>query len=218
MILMCTIGIAAAQIEPEERAMTSVAGVDITVAADAWTGLPPDIGHIEPLLVTIANNGTVPIRIRYDQFAAVGPTGDRMRALPPFEIRGHEWVDPYFIPGGYPSAGYALGGYPFAADRFWVAPYLGGFYPGFRPFGGPFFYDPWFYSAYYPAWKVGLPTQDMMVQALPEGVVEPGGKIAGFLYIEHKPKHGKHSTFVYDVVNAETQELIGKVKEPIEID
>ena len=207
-ILMCTIGIAAAQIEPEERANTTVAGVHITVTADAWTGLPPDIGEIEPLLVTIENNSGVPLRIRYDQFSAVGPTGDRKRALPPFEIRGTEWVDPYYLPGAY----------PFAADRFWVAPHLGGFYPGLRPFGGPFIYDPWFYSSYYPSWRVGLPTQDMLSQALPEGVVEPGGKIAGFLYIEDKPKEGKHARFVYDIVNAETQERLGRVEVPIEID
>ncbi len=208
LVLISTIGVAAAQIEPEERAETSVAGVRISVTADAWTGLPPDIGHIVPLLVTIENNGTAPIRIRYDQFFIVGPIGDKMRALPPFEIRGHEWVDPYYIPGGY----------PFAADRFYVAPYLGGFYPGLRPFGGPFVYDPWFYTAYYPAWRVGLPTQDMMVQALPEGVVEPGGKVAGFLYMEHKPKDGKYSKFIGQIVNAETQETLGNISVPIEID
>ncbi|RPI56815.1 MAG: hypothetical protein EHM55_04050 [Acidobacteria bacterium] len=205
-IFLGAIGVAAAQIEPEERAMATVAGVHVTITADAWTGLPPDIGDIEPLLVTIENNSPVPIRIRYDQFAAVGPMGDRMRALPPFEIRGTEWVSPYYFPGAY----------PFAADRFWVAPYLGGYY-GFRPWGS-FLYDPWYYSAYYPSWRVGLPTQDMLAQALPEGVVEPGGKIAGFLYIEDNPKDGEHSRFVYEVVNAETNERLGQVDVPIEID
>ena len=203
------IGTAAPQIEPEERGSASVAGIRVDVVADAWTGIPLDMGDIEPLLVTVSNASGHPLRIRYDQFMVVGPGGDREAALPPFEIRGTVLVDPVFTPGPY----------PYAVNGFWVAPYLSRYYPSLRPFGGPFVYDPWYYSTHYPTIaRVSLPTSDMLAQALPEGVLEPGGRVTGFVYLEDKPHSGDQSTFVMDLVSADTAERFGRVEIPLEVD
>ena len=204
-----TIDNARAQIEPEERGSAVTSGVRIDVVADAWSGIPWDLDDVQPLLVTIENNSGRKLRIRYDQFSVIGPGGDRQAALPPFEIRGTALVDPW----------YAAGSYPYAVNGFWVAPYMSRYYPSLRPFGGPFVYDPWYYSTYYPTIaRVRLPTSDMLIQARPEGVLEPGGRISGFLYVEDKPESGKRANFVADLVDADTGERFGRVQIPLEVD
>lgn len=209
LVSMCSISHVAAQVEPEERGSATVAGVRVHVVADSWSGVPSALGRIEPLLVTIENNGDVPLRLRYDQFAVIGPGGERKSALPPFEIRGTALVDPAFTPGSY----------PFAVNGFWVAPHLSPYYPGFRTVSGPFAYDPWYYSTYYPTFaRVSLPTTDMLAKALPEGVLEPGGRVTGFLYVEDEPESGDRATFAADLVNAVTAQPFARVNIPIEID
>ncbi len=201
-ICACTASLSAAPLEPEERASASVSGVHMTVVADAWTGMPPDLGDVQPLLVSIDNQSDVPLRISYDQFVAVGPGGDRQPAVPPLEIRETVWVDPYYFPGSYPVA---RGPY-----------YYGGYYPRYRSYGGWYGWDPWYYPT--PSVRVGLPTQDMLMQALPDGVVEPGERMTGFLYLADKPRKGKHSTFVANLVNARTNQPFARIEVPIEID
>ncbi|RPI52558.1 MAG: hypothetical protein EHM55_16235 [Acidobacteria bacterium] len=199
---------AAAQIEPEERGRAVMAGIHIEVVADAWPG-SWDFGDVQPLLVTIENKSETRLRIRYDQFAVVGPGGDRVATLPPFDIRETAVVDPWFTPGRY----------PYGVNGFWVAPYLSKYYPDLRPFDGPFVYDPWYYSTFYAAMRrVRLPTNDMLLRTLPEGVLEPGGRVTGFVYLEDRPESGDECTFVADLVSADNGELFGRVRVPIEVD
>lgn len=197
--------------EPEERGSTSVAGVKVTAAADMWQGWPRDLTRVVPRLVTIENTGSSPIRVRYREFRLVPPEGMTRMALPPFQIQGTETVG---------TTGVVPGPYPYAIDRFWIAPHLAPYYPYLSPFAGPFAYDPWFYSTYYPAFReVPLPTAQMVGKALPEGVLEAGGRIQGFLYFEDgdDPK-GDMANFEMDLVNATTQQAVGTARIPLEID
>jgi hypothetical protein len=202
-----TINIAAAQIDPEERGRAVVAGVHVEVVADAWPERW-DFGDVQPLLVTIENNSGTKLRIRADQFAVIGPSATGA-TLPPFDIRETAIADPWFTPGRY----------PYSVNGFWVAPYLSRYYPDLRPFGGAFVYDPWYYSTFYAAMaRVKLPTNDMLLRAIPEGVLEPGGRVTGFLYLENKPRSGDECTFVADLVSADNGEHFGRVRVPIEVD
>jgi hypothetical protein len=64
-----------------------------------------------------------------------------------------------------------------------------------------------------------LPTADMIHKALPEGVLEPGGKVTGFLYFEDvKTDKNDKATFTTDLVNAATGEPVASIRIPIEID
>jgi hypothetical protein len=47
---------------------------------------------------------------------------------------------------------------------------------------GPFAYEPPDYGGFYARWPERLPTRDMLSEALPEGVVQDGGRVAGFVY------------------------------------
>jgi hypothetical protein len=199
--------------EPSERGTETMAGVTVTAEADAWRGVPADLIRVIPLLVTIDNKSTRPLRVRYTEFALVDET-KHASALPPFRIEGTETVG---------TSG-ALNAYPYPLSGFYVAPYLSRFYPGLTPFAGPFVYDPFFYTSYYPRFvELQLPTGDMVQKALPEGVLQPGGRMSGFLYFENVDigdinGDDDMGRFLMDLVDASTTRAIGTVAIPLEID
>jgi hypothetical protein len=156
----------------DSGAIAAAQGIRMIARADAWSGIPADLGNqITPLYVKIENNTAQPLYIRYNQFRLVSAEGRRFSALPPFQIDGTATVsvaNPYF-----PSAGFDY------------APYLSPYYPGATVYAGS-----WGLNA--PYWQrfgtimptVQLPTADMVQKALPEGVLQPGGQVSGFLYFE----------------------------------
>jgi hypothetical protein len=203
---------ATAQEQEEQGTQTTAVGVTVTVKADAWSGQPAELTEVIPLLVTIENNSRVPVRLRYAEFSLAGD-GERGSALPPFEITGTETE-----PIG--TTGLIDGPYPFPLRGFYVAPHYSRFYPRLRVFPGPFAYDPLFYSRRFPVFRrFQLPTGDMVQKALPEGVLEPGGRVTGFLYFEDIDV-GKddRATFVTDLVNASNGETVDAIRIPLEID
>ena len=59
-------------------------------------------------------------------------------------------------------------------------------YPGLTTFAGPLMCDPFFYASYYPRFvQLQLATGDMVQKALPEGALQPGGRMTGFLYFDN---------------------------------
>jgi hypothetical protein len=164
------------------------------------------LSEVIPLLVSIENNSSSALRIRYQEFALGTPAGKWLNALPPFAIEGEEVValrSPYAYP----------------VNGFWVAPYLSGYYPFFPRFVGPFAYDPFFYDTYYPSIRrVPLPTGDMVQKVLPEGVLDPGGRITGFLYFETGDCDPDRVTFVADLIDAKTLRRLGRIEAVLEID
>ena len=58
----------------------------------------------------------------------------------------------------------------------------------------------------------------MVGKALPEGVLEPGGTIQGFLYFEDGDPKGDMADFEMDIVNATAQQMLGTARIPLEID
>jgi hypothetical protein len=192
--------------EPEEKATVADGGVKVSVAADRWTARPATLTEVIPLEVTIENNSKAPLRVRYDAFGLRTPAGQWLPALPPFEIEGAENVP-------------VDTRYPFAADGFHVAPHLWRRYPYFSRFDGPFYYDPLYYSSFYPAFRrVMLPTADMVHMALPEGVLNQGGRITGFLYFESADFERDRGTFAADLIDARTLRRLGRVEAVLEID
>jgi hypothetical protein len=71
-----------------------------------------------------------------------------------------------------------------------------------------------FYDQYYATWKPALPTRDMLQQALPEGVLQPGGSAAGFLYFNHLQEKGP-VVFTAEIVAADTRQPLGTVRIPM---
>src|SRR5262245_66619822 len=89
--------------------------------------------------------------------------------MPPFAI--DEDVTEQYTVRVFPYSGFA------------VAPYLRRYYPSLIT-ADPFLLDRGFYDTMVPVFRrVRLPTGDMVQQALPEGVVAPGSKVAGLHHL-----------------------------------
>ena len=188
---------------PGKGAVGVAEGVSMEIRSDAWAGFPRRLTEVTPILVTIENAGTQPLRIRYSDFTLVAASGKRYAAIPPFHIDETE-VEP-IRPADFAG--------------FYVAPYHSRYFPRLRPYSGYFPFDPFYYDTYYPRFvRIPLPTGDMVQKALPEGVLEPGGRITGFLYFENVDKDEGRVNFRADLVNVETGERFGTVDIPLVVE
>ena len=203
----------AAETVGAETAVERVNGVRMTAETGAWDGLARVTTEVTPIRVTIENGSSAPIRLRYDEFALVNPQGRRYAALPPYGVEGSvedpvlvDAYDPVTTPG-------------FAYSGFSVALYYGSVYPTLTPYAGSFGYDPLYYDRYYTAYRdVELPTQEMVREALPEGVIDPGGRVSGFLYFERVPPSAPRVRFRADLANAQSGETFGEITIPFVVE
>lgn len=188
---------------PGEGAAASVAGVTVIARADAWSGIPRRLDEVTPVLVTVENRSESPIRLRYEDFVLVSPTGGRYAALAPFAIRGTE-VEPL--------SRYDL-------DGFYVAPHLSRYYPWARVYDGHFPYDGAYHRRYHPSYiRIDLPTGDMVQKALPEGVLSPGGRITGYLYFENVEEDDRRVDLRMPLIDAVSGQSFGMVSIPFVVD
>lgn len=196
----------------EDAARTSVDGVNILTQTDEWTGAQPIHDEVTPIRMRIENNSGQPITVQYDKFALVDPTGERYSALPPFRIEGT--VDEPVMATTYTPISEPA----FVYDRFEVAPVYSSIYPGLTPFADPFYYDRTYYDDTFTYWgEVALPTDEMLVQALPEGVVNDGGYVEGWVYFQRVPTDISTVTLRADVVNPRTNDEIGEIEIPYDV-
>ena len=163
-----------------ETAKTQVDGITITSRTESWNGNPEVENYVTPVLVTIKNNSKNPVRISYDKFALVAQNGKRYSALPPFQVSGT--IDNPVVYNATPIT--APG---FAYNNFLIAPYYAEVYPDLDAYDGDYYFDPMYYNNYYGYWSTfqySLPTPGMITKALPEGVLNKGGSVTGFLYFQ----------------------------------
>jgi hypothetical protein len=184
-------------------AVASAGGVQVTVNSQRWKGQPSDLDSIvTPLHVAIENGGQAPIRIRYRDFTLTNSQGLQSAAIPPFAIQR-------------PGSRVVAIAPAFPADRFLLLRPYGPYYPGVPLWPGPFDWDPFFYDQYYSSWEPSLPTPDMLNQALPEGVLQPGGRVAGFLYFRRISQSDGRVIFAEEVIDANTRERIATLRIPL---
>ncbi len=178
-------------------------GVRIIFDAD-WKGDPENLeSAVTPLRVTLTNNSGHPLRVRLRDFTLATDTGFRSIAIPPFRIRGSvpetqaTFVQPYFGWSG-----------------FYVAPFYSPFYgPYYRAWGGPWAFDAPYYTVY-TTWQKPLPTEDMLQKALPEGVLESGGILTGYIYFQRIPEHVTGVSFQAKLMDAVTEETVATMEIP----
>ncbi len=191
-----------------KAAVATADGVRMEAQVDAWRWTPSDLAHqLTPILVRLENESDRPLRVRFEEFELVTPSGMSYAALPPFDIEGEVTE--------------RVGSYAYAAPGFYVAPHLRHHYVGFGVFGGPFGHYPYYYASYYPVYaRYDLPSRDMLARALPEGVLEPGGRITGFLYfadldaIDPQPARIR---LRYVLVDAEARQRFDVIEIPFDV-
>lgn len=187
---------------PGVAAVATASDVRVEARVDAWRWPPDELGdELTPLHLTIENQGETPLRVRFEDMALVGRESQRWIALPPFDIEEDVQVT---IQPEYP------------ARRFHYAPHLARRYRPGGVYGGAFFHDPIYYSRNYPRFvDIDLPTVQMLVRAMPEGVIDPGGRLEGFVYFEHveDPK-SKRVDLQIDLIDADSGARFGRVEVP----
>lgn len=158
-------------------------------------GPASDFGHHRERKRAGAANRIRPVRAGHSR-------GERRTALAPFDIEETE-VQPIRRPY-------------FTATGFHVAPHHSLFFPHFTTVGHGFFHDLAFHHAGFSHFRrFQLPTRDMLRRALPEGVLDPGGEIRGYLFFDaFEQGEVEHVTFVGDLKVAEDGETLGEARIP----
>lgn len=168
--------------------------------AGAWNARPPSLEQeVIPMLAQVENGGAGALRVRHGEFALVGADGLRVAARPPSEL---DSVVSEPVASGFPRGG--LG----------VPPCFSRFQPGWSAV-----HDPFFVAPRCPAYaSVALPTGDMVQLALPETVVEPGGRAAGFAYFERPRAKASRLDFTAGLVDARTGEALATAVIPFVVE
>jgi len=216
------------------------ASVVVTAQPGEWEGTPDQIDGYTPVRVRFENNGDRPVRVRYTDFQLTA--GDS--TITPVDPRAIEGT-------AYASAhdhGYGAGGGYSHRDFHVASHHLGlartghslhnfghgfghgvghGLGHGFSPYGfgyGGLGFSRFGYGGYgygSPSRAVKLPTRDMLVAALPEGFLEPGGHVEGFVYFptEEMPRSADGERAVsapltVTIVDAETSTTLGDLSIP----
>jgi hypothetical protein len=191
-------------------AVTESDAVRLVVEPGAWTGYPSNLRReVLPLKVTVENRSEQPVRLRYEDFALESGQGVRYTPLPPFRIEGsvvqRAETPVYRL---VPRFGY---------HRFLVAPWYMPYYVGLHPWRYGWSFSPAYYDAYYPRWEVDLPTSDMLERAMPEGSVEPGGMVTGFLYFPTIDDGIEHITFEAELTQGADGATVAALSVPFDL-
>jgi hypothetical protein len=197
----------------QHAVVRAVSGIRVGVQGGSWPGDPRIQKHVTPLRVTVVNRGDRPVEVRYEAFSLVSGRGKIYSALPPYEVRGSierpvvAYLDePIYDPW-------------FRHDRFGLAPYYAGIYPGMPLWNGGFAPHFGFYDQYYRGWaKVPLPTPEMLRLALPEGVLRPGGRLSGFLYFERVDRRSEVVALQARWINPIDGSTIGTMMVPFDVE
>jgi hypothetical protein len=193
----------------------SIDGINIITKINYWTGDPQVKQYVTPIYVTVTNNSGRSLKISYEQFSLVSPDGKRFSVLPPFSITG-QVTNPVLARHYYPIL--APG---FTYNDFLIAPYYSSIYPDIPVCEGDFYFDPLYYDNYYSYWdqiQYDLPTPKMIDVALPEGILQKGGEISGFLYFQKIDNVKANKVdFKADLINSKTGNNFAVISIPFSV-
>jgi hypothetical protein len=196
--------------------------IRVWVNGDAWKADPLDLRDVlTPVHVNIENGGTRPLRLAYADFTLVGDSGMRYSAMSPLRAdsplprssTGEPRVT--VLPAVAHRASPARVAPRFRHRHFYIAPQYGYFYPGYPLWGAPFPYT-YFGGGPY-TWPRTLPSDDMIAEALPEGVLEPGGQVDGFVYFQGVTRRELRVRFDYKLYDARADSKLGEVIIPMRV-
>jgi hypothetical protein len=165
----------------DAAAVAIVDGLRCTAESAAWEGKPDELpSSVAPIKVRIRNDSDRPVRVRYQDFALLGASGRRYRPLPlvPREHDGDLTISPLH-----------------AADKFFVAPLLHDVYPELLPWSNPLPRDEALYDQDYAKWGHVRPDRHVLREGMPEGMLDAGGSVTGFLYFENPTQREGRATF-----------------------
>lgn len=198
-----------------DAAVAEAGGVRLVADTGEWSGKPQSLDRqMVALQTTIENNSDRTLRLCYEDISLRGDSGLTQHPLPPLKTEG-QIVERAPLPP-YSARFYHHGFYP--------SPYFYPYYVGLRAWVYPWRWtvvNPLFYDDYYSYWdrtrEVSLPTADMIELGLPEGVIEPGGRVTGFLYFPNPGRETERTTLTARLVDAQTGESFGTISIPFTV-
>jgi hypothetical protein len=199
---------AGAPLAPGRRnvAETTASGVTVLVTGDSWKGDPQDLENLfTPVRVTIENHSGKTLRVSYRDFGLAGASGLHYAVVPRIEARGGLSAHEATSPPSLRLADWEPGSH--VALQF---PYLP---PGVDSLGR-FAYEPPQSGRSPASWPEGLPTRDMISEALPEGPVRDGGRVAGFVYFQRVTGRESEVEFELSLVDASEGQAFALVAIP----
>lgn len=213
----------------EAAAVTESEGVRLVADGDAWSGTPGNLERsLTPVEVRLENRSGRPLEVKYAHFVLEGYSRFRYSAIPPLALReealsqapGSVW-EPESGTGGSGSVGVAWHtGWGVGRGAGWHGRGWGWGWGGWGWPGGwydPFWGGPYYPGYGYPACNEPLPTRDMLTEALPEGTLEDGGTVTGFLYFQGVGERERAVTLQAKLVDARTQEQFGSLRIPFQV-
>jgi hypothetical protein len=178
-------------------AETAAAGVAVRVTGDSWKGDPPGLAILfTPVRVIIENHSGKTLRVSHRDFSLSGSSGFHYAAKAPIKAQGT-----LSGPGVTSSAS---------------RPHSAYVYPPVDAWPGGVVYSPFVYDGFDANWPEQLPTQDMLSQALPEGVLENGGEVAGFVYFPSVTGRESAVEFEMTLEEASSGQTFGRVAIPFQ--
>ncbi|WP_224241923.1 hypothetical protein [Hyalangium gracile] len=202
----------------EGAAVAEANGVRLIADGEAWKGHPSNLERrLTPVEVRLENQSGRALSIRYSAFELLGASRFEYAALSPLALEEANASQPRCIAGYQP--GYWRMGATWGPYRAWNRGYAWGS-PWRSPWWPSPYYDP-FYGPYGPPYSVRceepLPTQDMLDEALPEGTLESGGTVAGFLYFPAVGERERQVILQASLVDATTGERFGQLSIPFQV-
>lgn len=186
-------------------AVMDVAGVRLYARGEAWDGSPANLGAtVTPLAVRIENHSGGPIELVYDHFALVAADGREFHPLPLLPLSGRSAATSSLTPAYQPA-------------DFFIAPRFAPTYSRLPAWRSALARDESLYMLDYRKWSDGLPSPDVLLKGLPEGVLEDGGAISGFLYFDGEARRQGDVTFQADMIAGNGERRMALIEIPFRL-
>jgi hypothetical protein len=164
--------------------------------------------------IRLENQSGRTLSIRYELFDLVGESRFHYAALSSLDMKEANEAGPVCVAGRVPRYSWGLHA-GWGPRQMWRtrSPWRP-WWPG--PFYDPF-YDPYYGPPPYVRCEEPLPTEDMLGRALPEGSLENGGTVAGFLYFQGVADRERQVILQARLVDASTGEAFGELRIPFQV-
>ena len=190
----------------ENAAVSCSNGVQVTAQVASWPNDANADRMVTPLRIIVQNEAREPVLVRYADFTLETSAG-KQYPIPPLHVEDRR-ANLEFPTTASPVRANIV------YKSFRVAPQYRMHYRGLVPYDGPFDHDAGYYDAHYGYWgSTALPTDEMISRALPEGVVDPGGYVAGYMYFQ-KVKSSARMVLHAALPGAKSGEVAGMVALP----
>ena len=186
-----------------KAAFQEAAGVGCSADTGAWperAPKPPD--NVVAVKVRVRNQSGKAIRLLAEDFVLVGKSGHKYRPIPvlPLDAENLPRLNPVY-----------------ASVKFYVAPRFRSAYPTLEPWSAGLARDQALYDRLFDRWGKRRPTLEMIRMALPEGVLENGGLISGFLFFESPLDDEDRVTFQADFVPGDGSGTVAAIEIPFRV-